>query len=589
MLLIMIPILVIGIYFIGVINTILTSNNYNEFERLTDTVHDNLLSQLDLIENTYFNMISNQSFQHNVDQLLSGQGHMNQVNEQIDLHMQNFLYFNYPWNSKLLQSIYVFIDEETSYFYDYNNIYYNNYSYSNDDRNKSMMQILDITWDDLHEHIAKSQRINTIIPPSHINNMIYYARDFYDFHTTTFKGLIVLGIDESILSSGFQKVLHHERALGMLFNDQGVILSHTDKTQLGKTIQSDIHLLDRTKAFEEILIYDEVYLASSKSVGNRGLSMVIAIPKNEVFAELVNSIRNYLIIIFFLCILFVFISFMLTSRVSNQISTVISKLETVHKGNYDIRMEEYKEYELGKLSRIFNGMTGQIKYLINEVYQKKLLIKEAELKSLQAQINPHFLFNTLLSIGWKAKKSGDEDVFKMVNSLSELLQSTIYTDSRDKTTVENDLKNVEYYLYLQQIRFSNKFEVHISQIEQQILSYNIPKLCLQPIVENAIIHGFENKMDKCILSISTYENSEGLFFEIEDNGIGFDPSTIDLNSSYSTSHQLPNHANIGLANTHKRIKYMYGDQYGLTVHSQINKGTKVIIHIPVDRGEHDVV
>ncbi|MFB9277334.1 sensor histidine kinase [Cohnella cellulosilytica] len=585
LLMIMIPTLVIGFYFIRVVDSILTDNNYKEFERLSENIYLNLSAQIDLIENTYFNLISDPLFRDNVDKLqLAGEDKL-RANEQIDLRMQSFLYFNYPWNSKLLQSIYVFIDEETSYFYDYNNIYYNNFSYNNEDRNKSMVQTVGLSWAEVRSLIGGNERINRLVPPDEENGMLYYARDFYDIYRVQFKGMIVLGIDEEVLSRIYSNALQSERSFGAVMNRNGVFLSHSDKSLLGRFAPQQLARLSRTAAFEEIVIDGETYLASARDIGSRGLTTVIAIPKDEVFAELIAGIRNYLMLLLLFFSLLLVIHLLLSSRVSRQITSWIRKIETVQQGNYDIRMEDFKEYELSKLSRIFNEMTRQIKYLIQEVYQKRLLIKEAELKSLQAQMNPHFLFNTLLSIGWKAKMSGDEEVYNMVSSLSELMKSSIYSGPGDKTTVGSELQNVDFYLYLQQARFGNKIEIDRGGIDERVKEYYLPKLCLQPLVENAIVHGLESKIGRCLLRISAQERAGELVFEIEDNGVGFDARVLDLDGAALSAPPLPNHSNIGLVNTHKRIRYLYGDDYGLTVRSAIGQGTRVTVTLPLDRGD----
>ncbi|HZG87768.1 sensor histidine kinase [Paenibacillus sp.] len=581
---ILIPLLVTGAYFIRTIHTILSGSHYEEFVRLADAAHDDLSSQLDLIENTYFMLISDPSFRQDVDRLALTGADVYETNERIDLRMQNFLFFNYPWTSKLLQSVYIFINEETSYFYDYNNVYSNNYQYNNEERNKTMTQLLHVSWPELRDNIARKQRVKQLLPPSPGDPTLYYARDFYDFNSTAFKGLIVLGIDETVLSTFYRTNLRYEGSFAAVVDGQGVIVSHTDHAMLGSSAPPELLGVSSSIAYKEIVIEGRTYLAAARKLGSLGLTTVMAVPKNEVFAKLTASIRQYAIIALLICLLFVFVSSLLSARISKQIGMVVRKMETVHQGNYETRMEDFKEYELRKLSRIFNEMTSQIHYLINEVYEKQLTVKEAELKSLQAQINPHFLFNTLLSIGWKAKKTGSEDVYRMVTSLSELLQASIFAGSRDKTTIADELKNVDFYLYLQQVRFADRFEIDRSRIDPHVYGYYVPKLCLQPIVENAIVHGLERKIGKGRLSIRAEKRNDGIYFEIEDDGVGFDPGVVRWNDARVRRH-LPNHTNVGLANTDKRIRYLYGDEYGLTVVSAPGAGAKVVIHIPVDRGE----
>jgi two-component system sensor histidine kinase YesM len=186
--------------------------------------------------------------------------------------------------------------------------------------------------------------------------------------------------------------------------------------------------------------------------------------------------------------------------------------------------------------------------------------------------------------------SKNDTIYKMVSSLSELLQASIYTDSNQTTTIREEMKYVEFYLYLQKERFGDKFTIQVD-IDQSVMDYSLPKLCIQPIVENAIVHGLENKLTQGNLFINAYEKCGMLAIEIADDGVGFDTAALDLEGNHKAASKTydKNHTHIGLVNVNKRMKFMYGDKYEIAVHSEQGKGTTVSIRIPAYKGGSQIV
>lgn len=418
-----------------------------------------------------------------------------------------------------------------------------------------------------------------ILPPTNEGDNVYYARDFYDLNSGKFVGLILLGMNETVLAGSYQSHFNYEDSRGMILDRDGHILSHVDKGMIGKVAAPAIRELESGRP-RELLLNGRRQLVAARELGDHGLRAIVVVPHAEVFGGLNDSIANYLYMSTALALLFIFISFLLSRQVTKHIDVLVNKFELVHEGDFSIQIEEYEELELRKLSRIFNEMMRHIQYLIRDVYEKQLLLKEAELKGLRAQINPHFVFNTLLSIGFKAKKSDNEEVFEMVNSLSELLQLSVYTSPDEKTSVANELQTLSYYVKLQQIRFADRMTIDISQIEEEVRELAIPKLCLQPLVENAILHGLEPQVGPGNLVLRGRKDRGLLIFEVLDDGVGFDTSQVDLEGPVTAEKHDNNHTNIGLVNTHKRIQHLYGAAYGLELQSEKGNGTKVIVRIP---------
>lgn len=255
-------------------------------------------------------------------------------------------------------------------------------------------------------------------------------------------------------------------------------------------------------------------------------------------------------------------------------------MKSAKEKNYEIKMRKYNDVEIDMLGDAFNEMTTEIKELIQNKYQSQLLLNEMEINFLQHQMNPHFLFNVLLTIQIKAKRSSDECIVNMVSALSSLLRASIQTSDRRIITIGEELKYTEFYLYLQKMRFEDKLSYVIEVEDEEIKQYRIPKFVIEPIAENAVIHGIETMDEDAVVAIRICRDGGDLLISVTDNGVGFDVLQYQRESE-EKEHDKPVREKVGLKNVNIRLKYIYGEKYGLVVKSQINKGTIVQIRIPM--------
>jgi sensor histidine kinase YesM len=266
---------------------------------------------------------------------------------------------------------------------------------------------------------------------------------------------------------------------------------------------------------------------------------------------------------------------------------ISEKLSLVQAGNFETKLPGYGSLEFDEISVVFNEMTEYVNNLINQVYDKQLTIKEMELKFLQTQMNPHFMFNVLNTIALQARIDKNEDVFKMISSFSQLIQAKIYRENTDKVQIKQELKYVEYYLYLQNIRYGDRLQYRITIDDPSIEEMYIPKLCIQLIVENAVVHGIEPQTGNGLVEVHIYAEGETVCIDTTDNGVGFNVDgeigmplpVVPEKGSASDSHNQ-----VGLNNAHHIIRLMYGEDYGIRIFSSIGKGTRVSIRIPFDTG-----
>ena len=228
-------------------------------------------------------------------------------------------------------------------------------------------------------------------------------------------------------------------------------------------------------------------------------------------------------------------------------------------------------------------MIQQIDELIHENYSKQLTIKETEFKALQAQINPHFLYNTLESINWLAKGNGQTQISKMVEALGYLLRNSISL-KKPLITIEEELNIVKSYIIIQKYRFEERLEFTI-EVDSAVLGIEIPKLTVQPLVENAIHYALEPMIDPCKIRIYSIVTNEEFQLIIEDNGPGMDP---DILEKLKRGEVKTRGQGVGLSNINDRIKLAYGEKYGVVIESATGEGTKIIIGIPIGKEENHV-
>ncbi|WP_338786493.1 sensor histidine kinase [Metabacillus sp. FJAT-53654] len=302
------------------------------------------------------------------------------------------------------------------------------------------------------------------------------------------------------------------------------------------------------------------------------------IPFGTMFAK-VTAIKFVVIFLFlslFLSAIYLVIQF--SKRITNPIENLVSAMKYVQNGDFKVA-DTFKPSqvhdEVGILHRNFFVMIERINELIKENYEKQLLVKDTEFKALQSQINPHFLYNTLESINWLAKINKQQQISKMVESLGYLLRNAISLKD-DVITVQEEIEMVEHYVTIQRFRFEERLDFHLS-IHEDVKECVLPKLIVQPLVENAIHYALEMMIEPCMISVSAYKNGDLLHLLVEDNGIGMDEQQLE---SVRKGEINTRGNGIGLRNIDSRIKFVFGNQYGLQIDSKINKGTKVLIVIP---------
>ena len=277
-----------------------------------------------------------------------------------------------------------------------------------------------------------------------------------------------------------------------------------------------------------------------------------------------------------ICIFAAVLAYFITSgMVSSRIERLTHFMQEVQDGSMDMQMESDDRDEIGMLYRGFGSMMKRIRTLINEVYLSKITQKEAELKALQAQINPHFLYNTLSLINWKALAAGEEGISRMTLALSTFYRTAL-NRGRNVLQVETELSNTRAYLEIQSMLHDGDFDYEI-EAQTEILQCESLNLILQPLVENAIHHGIEEKTDgRGKITVRGWKEDNCVWFMVEDNGVGMEQEVADKILTMESK-------GYGVRNVDERIRLCYGEKYAMKVESVVGKGTKMTIHFPARR------
>lgn len=303
------------------------------------------------------------------------------------------------------------------------------------------------------------------------------------------------------------------------------------------------------------------------------------IPYQNIFRIVTVMKNSVLLSMIALALLVIVVSFKLAENLTKPLEQLTSKMKLVQNGAFELvdeeRLEEGRMDEIGQLEKNFYIMIKKINTLIKEDHAKQIAIKDAQYKALQAQINPHFLYNTLDSINWMAKLNQQHEISRMVEALGYLLRSSI-SKKEPMVSVEEELKILDNYITIQKMRYGErlKFEVNVAP---DYFDYYVPKLSFQPIVENSINYALENMLGTCIIRLGAYTEGEEVKFYIQDNGPGISE---ELLSRINRGEVESKGTGIGLKNIDERIKMAFGKKYGIKIESQLGKGTTVIISIP---------
>lgn len=326
---------------------------------------------------------------------------------------------------------------------------------------------------------------------------------------------------------------------------------------------------------EEITSIEEIeanYPHMKRKIENLPLYTCIYMDKSSVYSGFHQTMGTVIWVVVICLAVIIIISGSMSRLLVKRIEHLTTCINQVESGNMEIDIEDNSSDEIGVLIRSFRNMLDQIQRLITEVYESKITQQKLEMTALQAQINPHFLYNTLSLINWKAISVGEDDISMITLALSDYYRTTL-NKGDNFITVSGEMVNIQSYLAIQLIMHDYEFDVKY-HVDSSLGEYRMPKLILQPLIENALEHGLDVKEEgeKKII-ISCQQNEKDIIWTVEDTGVGMDKETAqNLIKTHATGY--------GVKNVNDRLALLYGEDYELYIESCPGEGTKVTIHIP---------
>ena len=412
--------------------------------------------------------------------------------------------------------------------------------------------------------------------------------------TDTVQGILLIHLNYTGLKLLLDGVTLGNEGYIYLIDGNGEIIYHPRAQLIDSGLE---HENNRAVSEYRDGIYQETFhgeerVITVKSVGYTGWKLIGVAPRQTVS---LNSLKTQLLVVFVAAFI-LFLMSLVNSYISSRITTPIRKLELsvneIEKGNLNAKVDAEGSYEIRHLGQSVQNMAKQIQVLMADIVSEHEKKRKQEFDTLQSQINPHFLYNTLDIIVWMIENEKPDQAVKAVTALARFFRISL---SRGKSiiTVKDELEHVRNYLMIQHMRFKNRFSYTI-EAEDEVLELASLKLMLQPLVENAIYHGMEFMDGDGEIFISAWKEGEDLYLKVSDNGLGMTEEQVARLFSDTPHTGSSRGSGIGVKNVNERIRLYFGSEYGLSIESEPDEGTVVTIHLPAvayseirQKEEHD--
>mgnify|MGYP001003741553 CR=1 FL=1 len=454
-----------------------------------------------------------------------------------------------------------------------------------------------------YENITEiSDLINTIFSKPYLihsvnnvfdvdNNSFTLAYPIQKMGTNVPLGIILISYDESY-------ILELLKSSKLFENEKRAILNKSGEMIISESIFPEKDKLIYENIVNNVQVGDKITSIQEKSLGqyivyspldSSEWILLVSVPIKELFQPTKNIIRVTTFTLFLAVIIVYLFVYPVTNSISKPISLLYTAMSEATKGNLDISLPDSNQLEIKHLFNNFNTMVNSINVLMKTMKKEQENLRIAELKALQAQINPHFLYNSIDGVVWSVESGNNKNAIELLIALSNFYKHTL-SKGREIVSLSTEFEHAKSYLQVVHMRYQDIFDYSfdLSNIDLNIL---FPKIILQPIIENAIYHGIKNKRypnsDKGHITIKIVEHSKYILkISIIDNGIGIKSNDLDKLNKAVHSNDLQQ-KNFGLRNVNQRIKLFFGKEYGVNIISKHNVGTTVEITIPSKGNIHD--
>ncbi|OUQ59235.1 sensor histidine kinase [Tyzzerella sp. An114] len=318
-------------------------------------------------------------------------------------------------------------------------------------------------------------------------------------------------------------------------------------------------------------------LTTVKTLGYTGWKIIGVTPINETFADSSQITIFILFVVFLAIILLVFANTFISAKIADPIKALENSVKELEKGAENVNIAIGGSYEIQHLGKTIKSMVEQMHKLMGDIVFEQELKRQTELDALQAQINPHFLYNTLDSIVWMVENERYQEAITMVTSLAGFFRISL-SKGKNIITVKDELKHAENYITIQHMRFKDKFTFKINA-DEEVMDFVTIKLVIQPLIENAVYHGMEFMDGDGEIIVNAYKKDNELYIDVIDNGMGIPPEIAEQLLTKG-SRAKGKGSGVGLKNVQERIQIYFGKEYGLSIISEPDEGTLIRIHLP---------
>ncbi|RKP57338.1 sensor histidine kinase [Cohnella endophytica] len=444
---------------------------------------------------------------------------------------------------------------------------------------------------DWFQRFTSSKSSSAWLPSSALDgpsdsDRISVLRKIPNYHNIQqFDGIVRAQIKQSALQSVLEHAVITPSTSAVLLNNRSEILSSTSKfvytpDQLKQLLLMHPAKTDKDNYWNDNLVYEGTRLSFGiQEIPHTDMKIAMIVPYSDILKSTTKA-RNRLISIFLIVIpLTLPLSFFVAASATKRLRRLIVHVRKVKNGNFQVAPLPTNEDEIGELTRNFNVMVQNVSRLVDETYTLGREVKNKELKALQAQINPHFLYNTLDLINVMAIENGSKEISKVVDELAIFYKLSL-SNGRERVTLENEIKHVASYVHIQNMRFGECITL-IVEVPRELNDCMVPKIILQPIIENAILHGImEKDSEEGTIRISARVVKGDILIEVEDDGVGIEQDKLDALFKEKSGEQL---GGFGVLNIQERLQISYGSAYGMEFESHIHRGTIVRLLLPDQR------
>lgn len=408
-----------------------------------------------------------------------------------------------------------------------------------------------------------------------IDSKIYIIRNLYTTRNYTKFGTLVLELNKDKLFEGIN--ISKDYDVGFFVNEPGDMILHNDKlkNQNEKTVIKDLRVLFNWQNNRKTMkAEDKIYqgILYQQKFDDYYYGAVLIANKDVIFSEL--RVMNSLILFNILIIVpvFIYMLYFISHNITKPMERMVKAAKNIEGGKFgwQIKGNAMPNQEFTYLSDAFNRMSSEVKYLFDYAYKEQLARKEAKILALQSQINPHFLNNTLEMMNWQARMVGDDAVSQMIEALAVLLNQSMGRENRKLISLAEELKGADAYIYITSMRFGDRIKFE-KKIDESLMQVQLPQLILQPLLENAVVHGVYT-VKGGVIDLSVYQEEEKVILKITNTGELSPEEEKKIQSLLEGNNtNLPEgkgkHASLGIRNVNERIKLIFGENYGLNIHS----------------------